>query len=219
MTARGLRINNPGNVRHSDKNKWQGMSVVQPDAAFVAFTSPEYGIRAIARILLQYQKRGIDTVGEIIRAYAPPEENDTDAYVKNVCRWCGVLPDDVLDIDDFDVMLPLVKAIVRQETGAKYPDSTYTNALRMAGIVGVVPKPLAQSRTIQGSAVATGGGAVALVAEVSRQVQEVQTAIEPALSAWTWLQQYGVFIALTAVVAAGAWIAYARWQDRKRLGH
>lgn len=218
MTARGLRNNNPGNIRHS-KDKWQGMHAEQTDAAFVRFVSPEYGIRAICRVLLAYQKRGLTSVHEIIDRYAPPSENNTDAYIKAVCRSCGVLPDDELDLDDAAVMLPLVKAIVRHETGATYPDKVFEDGLRLAGIVGAEPKPLAQSRTIQGSAVATGGGAIALVAEVSRQVQDVQVAVEPAMSAFTWLQQYGVFIALTGVVAAGCWIAYARYQDRKRLGH
>lgn len=216
--ARGVRNNNPGNIRHG-KSKWQGMAADQTDDEFVQFTSAEYGIRALCRLLLTYEKRGLDTVGEIIRTYAPPSENDSEKYVKDVCRWTGVLPDDVLDLDDAEVMLPLVKAIVRKETGATYPDSVFMSGLRLAGITGAAPKPLAQSRTIQGSAATIAGGAVAAAAEVSRQVQEVQQTVEPVLSFATWLTSYGVWVALAVVILAGCWVAWSRYSDRQRLGH
>lgn len=215
---RGIRNNNPGNIRHS-KSKWQGMADVQADAEFVSFTSPEYGIRAICRVLLQYQKRGVDTVGEIIRTYAPPVENNTDAYVRSVCKSGGFLPDEVLDFDDAAVMLPLVKAIVKHETGATYPDSVFEGGLRLAGIHGAAPKPLAKSRTVQGSAATIGGGTVLAVAEVSRSVQEVQEAFEPALTFVSWLNSYGIWVAIGTVIAAGCWIAWSRYSDRKRYGH
>lgn len=220
MTARGIRNNNPGNIRRS-KDKWQGAAEDQSgDTSFVVFKSPEYGIRAMCRILLKYRDRGLDTVGEIIRAWAPTVENDTDAYIKSVCRATGVLPDDVLDIDDAAVMAPLVKAIIKHENGVQpYSDDVVMNGLRLAGIDGAEPKPLTKSRTITAGVGTSIGGGVALAAEVSRQVSEVREAIEPTLSAVTWLQQYGLPVALTAVVAFGAWVVWSRYQDRKRLGH
>lgn len=218
MTTRGIRNNNPGNIRHS-KDKWQGMAEAQTDAEFVVFKSPEYGIRAVCRVLLQYQKRGLDTVGEIIRTYAPPVENNTDAYIRSVCKSGGFLPDEKLDLDDAAVMLPLVKAIVKHETGATYPEHVFESGLRLAGIHGAAPKPLAKSRTVQGSAATVAGGALAAAAEISRQVQEVQETFEPALSFVSWLTSYGTWIAIGLVVAAGCWIAWSRYQDRQRLGH
>lgn len=218
MTARGLRNNNPGNLRRT-ADKWQGMANDQPDPEFVSFKSPEFGIRAIVRVLLRYQDRGLDTVGEIIRTYAPPSENDTGAYVNAVCRSTGVLPDDKLDLDSVAVMLPLVKAIIRHETGASYPDSVVLSGLRLAGIHDAAPKPLAASRTAQGATAATMGGGVTLFAEISRQAQDVQEAVEPVLSFVAWLHSYGVYMALAVVVAAGAWILWSRYQDRKALGH
>ena len=54
--ARGIRNNNPGNI---DRNatKWQGMADKQDDPRFIVFTSPQYGIRAMARVLLTYQSK------------------------------------------------------------------------------------------------------------------------------------------------------------------
>ena len=46
--TRGLRNNNPGNIRHGS-SQWQGMSAEQPDNAFIKFDDPVYGIRAIAK--------------------------------------------------------------------------------------------------------------------------------------------------------------------------
>ena len=53
--ARGERNNNPGNIRHG--SKWQGLSAQQTDPSFCQFVSPEYGIRAIYKLLQTYQKK------------------------------------------------------------------------------------------------------------------------------------------------------------------
>ena len=52
---RGFRNHNPGNIRHGDR--WKGLSKGQPDPAFCTFVSPEYGIRAMGRSLLNYRRR------------------------------------------------------------------------------------------------------------------------------------------------------------------
>jgi len=215
---RGLRNHNPGNIRHS-KSKWQGMAEKQTDKDFVTFVSDEYGIRAMVRVLLQYQKRGLDTVGEIIRAYAPPaDQNDTESYIKAVCRGCGVLPDDELDLDDAVVMLPLLRAIIKHENGKTLPDAVIMNGMRLAGIHNAAPKPLSASRTVHGASAAGVGTGVVAIAEVTRQVREVQEAVQPGLDAVSWLLSYGVWIALVVALGACGWIAWARWQDHKRLG-
>ena len=43
--TRGLRNNNPLNIRHS-KDKWQGTATTQTDTAFVQLKSMAYGYRA-----------------------------------------------------------------------------------------------------------------------------------------------------------------------------
>ncbi|MGE0652016.1 MAG: structural protein [Alphaproteobacteria bacterium] len=88
------------------------------DPRFVVFLAPEWGIRAIARVLRTYRdKHGLTTVRGIIGRWAPPKENDTGAYVRSVAERCGVGPDDDVDIDDVAVMRELVKAIIRHENG------------------------------------------------------------------------------------------------------
>ena len=45
MIARGIRNNNPLNIRRS-KDKWQGMKALQTDAQFCQFETMPYGWRA-----------------------------------------------------------------------------------------------------------------------------------------------------------------------------
>ena len=86
--TRGIRNNNPLNIRHS-ADKWQGARINQTDKSFVQFETMAYGYRAAWKVLESYwkyfkQQRQPFTVRNIIHRWAPPEENDVDAYVKTV---------------------------------------------------------------------------------------------------------------------------------------
>lgn len=117
MIPRGIRNNNPGNIRHSG-NQWQGMAAQQTDAAFVQFISPEYGIRALSKLLDTYASRyGVDTVRKIISKYAPNTENNTEAYVNSVARALGVQPDTIISLTQHKAAL--VAAIIEHENGAQ----------------------------------------------------------------------------------------------------
>ena len=85
---RGIRNNNPLNIRHS-ADKWQGARINQTDKSFVQFETMAYGYRAAWMVLESYWKHFKQqgqpfTVRNIIHRWAPPEENDVDAYVKTV---------------------------------------------------------------------------------------------------------------------------------------
>ena len=53
---RGLRNNNPLNIRHG-KDQWLGAATTQTDKDFVQFQSMAYGYRAAWRILNTYYKK------------------------------------------------------------------------------------------------------------------------------------------------------------------
>lgn len=117
IMARGIRNNNPGNIRHGG-SRWQGMSATQSDTEYVQFDDPVYGIRALAKLLKNYQSRhGLNTINEIINRWAPPSENITGAYVANVARIVGVDRDQQITVTDY---LPgLVTAIITHENGSQ----------------------------------------------------------------------------------------------------
>ncbi|VVS91067.1 structural protein [Desulfoluna spongiiphila] len=128
--TRGIRNNNPGNIRHGDD--WDGLAKVQPDPAFCLFKTPEYGIRAMARVLTNYQRRhGIKTVRGIITRWAPPSENDTAAYVDHVAQVLGVDPDEPLVVTE--VLPRLISVIIKHENGQMpYSDDQIATGIRMA---------------------------------------------------------------------------------------
>ena len=112
---RGFRNNNPGNIRLG--LPWQGMSSTQTDGSFVQFIAPQWGIRAMAKILLHYQAEEFNTVRLIINHWAPPNENDTDAYISDVAALCEVTPDSPLDVKD--ALPKLIPAIIKHENGSQ----------------------------------------------------------------------------------------------------
>lgn len=92
--TRGLRNNNPLNIRHS-QDQWQGAATTQTDTAFVQFRSMAYGYRAAWKTLDTYNLRFRRehkpyNVRNIIARWAPPSENDTEAYVKAVVKLSGL---------------------------------------------------------------------------------------------------------------------------------
>lgn len=132
---RGIRNNNPGNIRWGDD--WRGLvpDTQRTDKSFCQFTSPEYGIRAMIIILRNYQrKRGLKTVTDIINRWAPPVENNTLAYINSVANSVGVKPDQVIDVMDSRVMIPLVEAIITHENGVQpYGFDVFVKAIDLAG--------------------------------------------------------------------------------------
>lgn len=123
---RGIRNNNPGNIRHGAN--WQGLNPngKEIDPYFCVFQTAVAGIRALAKVLINYKKLyGLNTVRQIISRYAPPNENQTTAYVQSVARQLGVLPDVVIDIEERGVLTVFVKAVIRMENGIQpYSDET-----------------------------------------------------------------------------------------------
>ncbi|BBK44015.1 hypothetical protein STVA_40350 [Allostella vacuolata] len=127
---RGIRNHNPGNIDRG-RDRWQGMADDQSgDPRFIVFEAPEWGIRAIVRVLRSYRDRhGLGTVRGIIARWAPPAENPTHAYVAFVCDRLGIGPDDPIDIDDGLTLRTLIRAIVRKECGpGPLPDGDWYEA-------------------------------------------------------------------------------------------
>ena len=87
---RGWRNNNPMNIRFVVANKWRGKVSEnrKKDSAFEEFTNVVWGWRAAFYLLMKYYfKNKLKTPRMIITKYAPPSENNTDAYVHNVMEF------------------------------------------------------------------------------------------------------------------------------------
>lgn len=132
LLPRGIRNNNPGNIRLS-KTRWQGQRSVQSDPDFVEFTESLFGLRALMRVLVTYyMKYDLNTVESLINRWAPPHENATDHYIHHVARMMNVRRRDILDVASKQVLVSLARAIALHENGKPaegYPLAWYDNAL------------------------------------------------------------------------------------------
>lgn len=115
-TPRGIRNNNPGNLEGDQGFKgFVGLD----DKGYAKFDSPDSGLRAMAINLRNQQDlHGLNTVEDIVTKYAPPNENNTAAYIANVSKSLNVGPQDPLDLHEPQVLATLTKAVIKQEQGA-----------------------------------------------------------------------------------------------------
>lgn len=190
----GIRLNNPGNLEWGDP--WQGLvprkesmyasSGNAQQKRFAQFTTPAYGIRALARTLITYQdKHGIRTVSAAIKRWAPPVENNTKAYIQQVEKAVG---GEFVDMHDYQYLRPMVEAIIHHENGqgplgtanSWYDQATIDEGLRLAGVRSDPGKVPVTKETI--GATATGALGAAQIADVLPQVTAAITGADSHLS-------------------------------------
>lgn len=115
--ARGLRNNNPGNIRLGSF-KYRGELAKSSDGAFRQFESMEWGYRAMFVLLHTYAlRRGCRTLRDHISRYAPPSENKTEAYIRRVAHTAHLTDDEPIDTLSRGVMTQLVAAMSEVENG------------------------------------------------------------------------------------------------------
>lgn len=84
MSTRGIRNNNPANIRRGCN--WKGLAEKQTDKEFCQFVAITWGVRALLVTLRTYVvKHHLHTVREIITRWAPPSDgNNTEKYIEYV---------------------------------------------------------------------------------------------------------------------------------------
>lgn len=98
---RPAKNNNPGNIRCVPNQNWLGALPygTRGETTFVVFTSPDYGIRAMLKILITYMtKRGCTTLKDIIKRYAPAADGN------NVVRYYDMVRS--ISLTEHETMLP-----------------------------------------------------------------------------------------------------------------
>lgn len=128
---RGIRNNNPGNIKAGDS--WQG-ATGQDDTGYAQFDTPENGLRAMAVNLKNQQKmHGISTVEDLVTKYAPPSENNTTAYINSVAQQLGVGVQDKINLQDPATLNKVMHAMIAHENGAQpYSDESINWAVNSA---------------------------------------------------------------------------------------
>ncbi len=114
-TPRGIRNNNPLNIRHN-ADVFQG-EIKGNDKSFKTFSTMPYGYRAAFVTLGTYLFRGQNTIEKIITKWAPPTENNTQAYISAVVKYSGVASDEALTATSGDKYISIVSAMSFVENG------------------------------------------------------------------------------------------------------
>ena len=123
---RGVRNRNPGNIDFNPRNDWQGQIGKESGGRFAIFDTPENGIRALGKLLINYRGKdgmpgvggkGIDTVLETINRWAPANENDTKAYAAAVAKRLGVGISEPINIKNLATLRGMVVSIIIHENG------------------------------------------------------------------------------------------------------
>lgn len=134
--TRGERNHNPGNIDWNPKVAWLGQvpDWERNDDRFCEFDDDLHGIRALCRILVNYQRLdGCRTLGDMIRRWAPPEENNTEAYIKDVAGRSGITADGPVDVERPGELIAIAKGIICHENGScNYASDLFAQAAGMA---------------------------------------------------------------------------------------
>ncbi|WP_229333677.1 hypothetical protein [Ewingella americana] len=114
--------NNPGNLRPANST-----------TGFRSFSTEQDGWDAMTNQLMRYFQglttgKKLNTVQDIVSTWAPPTENDTSSYVKEVSSYMGVKPSEEVNLSDPKVMAKLRASMARRE-GFK----NWQNGLKIQG--------------------------------------------------------------------------------------
>lgn len=113
---RGIRNNNPGNIKHVVGNDWRGLTGCD-NAGFCVFSSMSLGVRAMAIDVLGDWKEGKKSVDALIREYSP--DTNVDSYIRFVSSRLGIHRHNALDLTDISLARRLIAAMIKFENGAK----------------------------------------------------------------------------------------------------
>ena len=130
---RGLRNNNPLNIRIG--NNWLGERPPSEcsDDQFEEFVAMKYGLRAAFCIVRRYIRHyHRSTIRQIVTSWAPAHENNTESYVQLVSRETGINPDDQVVYEDKPTMCAIVRAMAHVEVGQTLPLADFEKAYDLA---------------------------------------------------------------------------------------
>ncbi len=111
---RGIRNNNPGNIVSGDFATKQGATGT--DGTFATFDTPEQGIKAMKSLLENYQKKGLDTVSDMLNRWAPGADDNVDSYIRSVAKEMGIDPDEPF-LFEGALAEKMINAMIRHENG------------------------------------------------------------------------------------------------------
>ncbi len=103
-TPAPLRNNNPG--------------ALMPGGKLAQYPDMQSGVAALDQNLQSYAKQGINTLSGVISKWAPPNENNTQAYIADAAKRLGIDPNQKIDLTNPAVRQAVGTAIMLHENGS-----------------------------------------------------------------------------------------------------
>lgn len=114
---RGLRNNNPLNIKINPANNWLGKVKNNTDGTFEQFDTIVHGFRAALYLVRKYISQGYDTPRKIITRWAPSSENYTEKYVRLCTDTLVLRADQRLTFDQKHLICVLLHRMTKVENG------------------------------------------------------------------------------------------------------
>ena len=135
--ARGIRNNNPGNlrVRGASRGEWIGQKG-NDHHGFLTFYRPVEGLHALACALVEHAGRDhVNTVVGLVAEFSPGGESSERSYSKYLAEELDVGEFEKINIPDR--LEPLMRAIIQYECGGMpYTQEQLTDAIPLAELIG-----------------------------------------------------------------------------------
>lgn len=134
VSARGRtiadRFNNPANLRAA-----AGYQTANTKSGkFAVFPTLDEGVLAAAKQLQIYGTRGVDNIHDIVGKWAPPNENNTRAYIDHVTKATGRSEFEKLNLNDPKVLAQLISSMsVKEGMGNRLSEEKVTRIINNAG--------------------------------------------------------------------------------------
>lgn len=242
-SVRGLRNNNPFNIRIVKANKWQGKDVPSrdrelakaagvknPRQEFETFADPIMGLRAgFALIIGHYDRKRANTIRKLVRIWAPEHGDrngdlpggeytqNTEGYIQHVAKLAGFDADQVLNLHSYEHLKPVAVAMMQHELGhvPPYTDAQINAAMNKVGVVAP-EKPLQQTRTIRGGQLAVGGLSIATGLQAAKEAGDAVQQLAPVWPVLSEVVRYAPYALAVIALAGIGYMVWARIDDRRQ---
>ncbi|EDE8443382.1 hypothetical protein ACJMPS_001588 [Salmonella enterica subsp. enterica serovar Newport] len=124
------RFNNPANLRYAAGYE----TASTRSGKFAVFPSLDEGVLAAAKQLQIYGTKGINNIHDIISKWAPPNENNTKAYIGHVVNATGRSEFEKLNLNDTRTLAKLITAMsVKEGAGSRLSEGKVIQIINNAG--------------------------------------------------------------------------------------
>jgi hypothetical protein len=129
---RGIRNNNPLNIKWNASNNWNGQTG-KDSGGFCIFDNPENGVRAAAKILNSYKRMGLTTIRQIVTRWTSGDSTTIQSnYINFIVKGLQIGADVPLNSNNYAALL---FAMTQFENGKNpYPMSMYVSGVNSAGV-------------------------------------------------------------------------------------